>query len=277
MDLNLTYEELGERLGITRNAARVLAQRKKWHRYTSQDDGKARVRVPTEVIADLTHRRAPTRAGHVLPHEMMDVRPDGSGVPPIVPPDNRDSRLADMLGLLLDRVAADETARRDELERLRQDQERLAEERDRLRNDLQEARAEADHAKADQVRMAHDVAAMFDELRRLAEKHAAVLADQARQEEAATAVRALLEAERARVAEMGDLLDHARGRAERLEAEAHGARLDTAAASRMADEANRRAADLADRLTAAINEKVELLKAPEAERRRPWWRRLFKR
>jgi hypothetical protein len=41
-----------------------------------------------------------------------------------------------MLGLLLDRVAADEAARRDELERLRQDQERLAEERDRLRDDL---------------------------------------------------------------------------------------------------------------------------------------------
>jgi hypothetical protein len=106
--------------------------------------------------------------------------------------------------------------------------------------------------------MAHDVAAMFDELRRLAEKHAAVLADQARQEEAATAVRALLEAER-------------------LEAEAHGARLDTAAASRMADEANRRAADLSGRLAASIEEKAEALKALEAERRRPWWRRLIGR
>jgi hypothetical protein len=106
--------------------------------------------------------------------------------------------------------------------------------------------------------MAHDVAAMFDELRRLAEKHAAVLADQARQEEAAAAVRALLEAER-------------------LEAEAHGARLDTAAANRMADEANRRAANLSDQLAATINKKGEALKELDAERRRSWWRRLIGR
>jgi hypothetical protein len=32
-----------------------------------------------------------------------------------------------------------------------------------------------------------------------------------------------------------------------------------------------RPADLADRLAAAINEKVEVMKAPEAGRRRPWW------
>jgi predicted nucleic acid-binding Zn-ribbon protein len=124
-------------------------------------------------------------------------------------------------------------------------------------------RVEADHAKADQVRTAREVAAMFDELRRLADRHAELSADRARLEAEAGALRAELEGGRSRGA--------------RLEAEAHGARLDTAAAGRMADEANRRAADLADRLTAAINEKVELLKAPEAERRRPWWRRLFKR
>jgi hypothetical protein len=177
MDLNLTYEELGERLGITRNAARVLAQLRKWHRYTSQDDGKARVRVPAEAITDLTNRRATARAEHVLPPEPPAVRPDGDGVRPAVLPD---SRLADMLGLLLDRVTADEAARRDEVARLRQDQERLAEERDHLRDKLQEARAEADHAKADQVRMARDVATMFDELKVLADKHAALQADRAR-------------------------------------------------------------------------------------------------
>src|SRR4051795_1923332 len=169
MDLNLTYEELGERLGITRNAARVLAQRRKWHRYTSQDDGKARVRVPAEAITDLTNRRATARAEHVRPSEPPTVRPDGDGVRPAVLPD---SRLADMLRLLLDRVTADEAARRDEVARLRQDQERLAEERDRLRDELQEVRAEADHAKSDQVRMAQDVAGMFDELRALTDRHA---------------------------------------------------------------------------------------------------------
>ena len=89
--------------------------------------------------------------------------------------------------------------------------------------------------------MARDVAAMFDELRRLADRHAELSADRAR-----------------------------------LEAEV-GARLEAAAASRMADEANRRAADLADRLAASIEEKAEALKALEAERRRPWWRRLIGR
>jgi hypothetical protein len=45
---------------------------------------------------------------------------------------------------------------------------------------LQEARAETDHAKSDQVRMARDVATMFDELKALADKHAALHAEQAR-------------------------------------------------------------------------------------------------
>jgi hypothetical protein len=34
---------------------------------------------------------------------------------------------------------------------------------------------------------------------------------------------------------------------------------------------------LADRLTASIEEKTEALKELEAERRRPWWRRLIRR
>ena len=46
----------------------------------------------------------------------------------------------------------------------------LVEERTWLQDELQEARAEADQAKADQVRMARDVATMFDELRALADR-----------------------------------------------------------------------------------------------------------
>jgi hypothetical protein len=41
-------------------------------------------------------------------------------------------------------------------------------------------RAEADHAKADQIRMARDVATMFDELKALADRHAEMHADRAR-------------------------------------------------------------------------------------------------
>jgi hypothetical protein len=44
------------------------------------------------------------------------------------------------------------------------------------RSDAME-RAEADHAKADQVRMARDVVTMFDEMKALADRHAALHAD----------------------------------------------------------------------------------------------------
>jgi hypothetical protein len=56
----------------------------------------------------------------------------------------------------------------------------LSEERDAACDEPQEARAEADHAKADQVRMAGDVATMFDDLRAVAGKHAELHAARAR-------------------------------------------------------------------------------------------------
>jgi hypothetical protein len=49
-----------------------------------------------------------------------------------------------------------------------------------LEDELQEVRAEADAAKGDQVLMARNVATMFDELKALADRHAALHADQAR-------------------------------------------------------------------------------------------------
>jgi chromosome segregation ATPase len=57
---------------------------------------------------------------------------------------------------------------------------RLIEDRTRLQDELQKARIEADHTKADQVRMARDVAKMFDELRALTDHHAKLHADRAR-------------------------------------------------------------------------------------------------
>ena len=56
----------------------------------------------------------------------------------------------------------------------------LSEERDAAWAVAQEARAEADHAKADQVRMARDVATMFDELRAMADRYAELHADRGR-------------------------------------------------------------------------------------------------
>jgi chromosome segregation ATPase len=80
-----------------------------------------------------------------------------------------------------DQLRADHKA---ELERLQTahaaEVARLIEDRTRLQDELQKARIEADHTKADQVRMARDVAKMFDELRALTDHHAKLHADRAR-------------------------------------------------------------------------------------------------
>jgi chromosome segregation ATPase len=55
----------------------------------------------------------------------------------------------------------------------------LSEERDAACDEAQEARAEADHAKTDQVRLARDVANMFDDLRAVADRHAEMHVDRA--------------------------------------------------------------------------------------------------
>ena len=60
---------------------------------------------------------------------------------------------------------------------LEQMEVRLIEKRDAACDEAQEARAEADHAKADQVRMARDVATMFEDLRAMADRYAELHAD----------------------------------------------------------------------------------------------------
>jgi chromosome segregation ATPase len=182
MILNLTYDELAERLGITRNAARVLAQRRKWHRYTSQDDGRARVRVPEDELERQDARRGGMSAEHEPLH---DVRQDAGEIEAL-------KAHVQTMRELLERQDAAHAA---ELERIRDDQARMVEERTQLQDALQDARAEADHAKSDQVRMARDVANMFDELRALADRQAELHADRAR-------LQAELESTRARIIDL---------------------------------------------------------------------------
>lgn len=153
MTLSMTYDELAERLGITRNAARVLVQRRKWARYTSQEDGKARVRVPEDELDRLGARRGGHEAEHELPR---DVRPVSGEV----------EALKDHVRTLREMLDVRSAAHAAEVER--------------LQGQLQEAQAEADHAKADQVRMAGDVSTMFDQLRELTDRHAELHADRAR-------------------------------------------------------------------------------------------------
>jgi chromosome segregation ATPase len=153
MTLSLTYDDLAERLGITRNAARVMAQRRKWSRYTSQEDGKARVRVPEDELERLGARQSGTDAEHEHPHDV----PPASGEVEALKDHVRTLRE------MLDERSATHAA-----------------EVQRLQDQLQEAQAEAGHAKADQVRMARDVSMMFDELKTMADKQADLHADRAR-------------------------------------------------------------------------------------------------
>jgi len=185
MTLNLTYDDLAERLGITRNAARVLAQRRKWSRYTSQEDGKARVRVPEDELARLGARHGEPGAGHVPPHD----------VPPAPQINGEIEALKAHVQTMRELLDQQSAAHAAELERIRDNQARLIEERAQLQGELQEARAEADHAKADQVSMARDVANMFDELRALADRHAELHGDRAR-------LQAELESARARIIDL---------------------------------------------------------------------------
>jgi chromosome segregation ATPase len=139
------------------------------------------------------------------------------------------------------------------VERVEADQARLIEERDHLRDELQEARAETDNAKSDQVRMAQDVAGMFDELRTLTEKHA----DRAR-----------LEAE----------LERARQDADRQRGD-HATELDRARqdAGLWREEADRERARIANLQADAEHTEREMarLRAELEQARRPWWRRLW--
>ena len=184
MTQSMTYDELAERLGITRNAARVLAQRRKWARYTSQEDGKARVRVPEDELDRLGARRGRHEAEHEPPH---DVRPAGGEV----------DALKDHVQTLREMLDLKDAAHAVELERLRDthgaELERMLDKQDQLEAELQEARAEADHAKSDQVRMARDVVTMFDQLKELTDRQAELHADRARLEIEADRLRAELE------------------------------------------------------------------------------------
>ena len=230
MTLNLTYDELAERLGTTRNAARVLAQRRKWHRYTSQEDGRARVRVPEDELERLGARRGGTGAEHEPPHN--------------VPPANGEiEALKTHIQTLRELLEQKDAAHAAELAR-------LIEERAQLWDKLQEALAEADHAKVDQVRMARDVATMFDELKALADKHAELHADRAR-------LQAELEKDRFHIANL----------------QAESARLLDQLSQARSETANERAHS---RSLSEQFERVHREHRTDTDReRRPWWRRLF--
>jgi hypothetical protein len=170
----VTYAEAAERLGISVEGVRLKVKRdQKLGR-----DAKLRVRrdnsgrmllVWDDVLLD---QRGIKRGSQ---HVEGNVGPIGS----------LDAGAIEALTRLLaqqhaDHVAALAQQRADHKNDLEQLRVIHAAEVERLQDELQEAQAEADHAKADQVRMARDVATMFDELKALTDRHAELHADRAR-------------------------------------------------------------------------------------------------
>ena len=83
----LTYAELGERLGLSAEAARAKAKREqkagRW-RIVHGNDGRARVRLPASAIPDRPPDRPPERSaahtGNDRPDVPPDVRVDAAGL-----------------------------------------------------------------------------------------------------------------------------------------------------------------------------------------------------
>ena len=74
----MTYAELGDELGITPEAARQRATRKRWRRIV-HNDGKARVMVEDDELELV--RASPRRSARQAPVDRQDV-------PPLTGPDN---------------------------------------------------------------------------------------------------------------------------------------------------------------------------------------------
>ena len=216
--VRLTYRELAERLGIEPDSARIKARRLaksgRWKLIPGNHPGAAStVEVPA---ADLVREGAPGRTPPGAPVQQTGGSAPGRPGADVQALEDHIKSLTARLEIAdrqTDQLRADHAAEleriRNELERTRQDAERqdrlhreqrvevehllkalverveadqarLIEERDHLRNDLQEARAEADHAKADQVRMARDVATMFEDLQAMSDCQAELYADRVR-------------------------------------------------------------------------------------------------
>jgi hypothetical protein len=147
----LTYAEMAEALGIGRESARVLTQRKRWPRRTG-NDGKARIGVPEEEIAT---RNDP----------LNDARSDARNAAPNDPPDDTrnaapPSELVELrvlnarLEAQIEALKVIAAAEREQTERERQgERERSERERQLLEKAVEEARAERDRwaAQAEQV------------------------------------------------------------------------------------------------------------------------------
>ena len=184
----LTYDEMAEALGIGRESARVLTQRKRWPRRAG-NDGKARIGVPEEEIAARNDTPNDTRS---------DARNTAPNAAPNDPPDDarNDAPPSDLIELRvlnarleaqIEALKAIAAAEREQTERERQVEQECSErERQLLKKAVEEARMERDRW----ANQAEQVTATVDPLKTTIE-----------------ALKAALDAERGRLAELRDERD----------------------------------------------------------------------
>jgi len=146
----LTYVEVGERLGVSAEAARQKAIRARWPRRTA-NDGRAQVRLDV----DETKAAMPARRSR---DETADARPTVEPTPAEAPSDVRTFAALDAhIGTLKALAAAGEAA--------------LLRERERA--DAERARAEYERAQADTARMrGEDLARRLQEAQERMEQRA---------------------------------------------------------------------------------------------------------
>jgi chromosome segregation ATPase len=164
----LTYTEAAKRLGTTPDAIRQRVKRGQMQG-SRGNDGRPRI------WADVRFNGQTTEQSPDSPKRTESEQTEHSG---------RVKALEDHIETLKTQLAEArqerERDRADHAADLERVETRLIQERNRLQDQLQEALAEADHAKADQVRMARDVATMFDKLKGLADRYADLHTDRAR-------------------------------------------------------------------------------------------------
>jgi chromosome segregation ATPase len=163
----LTYSDLGERLGVSAEAARQKAIRYRWPRQTA-NDGKAQVRVDLDEMKVTPSRKA---------REPADARPTAEQTPVEPPADVRMlAALEEHINTLKAMVAkAEETASREReqanTERIRADGERGRADAERARADelirrLEELRDTQAARRADTEQQLVDLKSLVDQLRR---------------------------------------------------------------------------------------------------------------
>lgn len=76
--VHLTYDELAQRLGITRESARQLVIRRRWGR-TKGNDGKSRVSVPEEVLQARTADATDDDTGTLTPPDTSEPTSHATG------------------------------------------------------------------------------------------------------------------------------------------------------------------------------------------------------